>query len=101
MSDVEFDRRDGVAVVTLSRPDRLNAVTPALVEDLHKVLDELHTDTESRVVVLTGAGRGFCSGMDVQGGDAGSATSEEGRVQRLYRGISRGGEAVAKLREIP
>jgi len=99
MTDVEFDRRDGVAVVTLSRPDRLNAVTPALVEDLHKILDELHTDTETRVVVLTGAGRAFCSGMDVQGG--GSVTSDEGRLQRLFRGITRGGEVVAKLREIP
>jgi enoyl-CoA hydratase/carnithine racemase len=101
MGDVEYDRRDGVAVITLSRPDRLNAVTPALVEEMHAVLDGLHTDTEIRVVVLTGAGRGFCSGMDVQGGDPGSAKSAEGRVQRLFRGISRGGEVVAKLREIP
>jgi len=101
MGDVEFDRRDGVAVITLSRPDRLNAVTPALVEEMHGILDRLHTDTEIRVVVLTGKGRGFCSGMDIQGGDPGSAKSAEGRVQRLYRGISRGGEVVAKLREIP
>lgn len=99
MTDVGFDRRDGVAVVTLSRPDRLNAVTPALVEELHEILDGLHTDPDTRVVVLTGEGRGFCSGMDVQGG--GEIQSDEGRAQRLIRGIGRGGEVVAKLREIP
>jgi enoyl-CoA hydratase len=99
MDNVVFERRDGLAIVTLSRPSRLNAVTPALVEDLHTVLDELAADSSVYVVVLTGAGRGFCSGMDIAGGDPGS--SDEGRMQRIYRGISRGGEAVARLREIP
>jgi enoyl-CoA hydratase/carnithine racemase len=101
MSDVLFERRDGVAMITLSRPERLNAVTPALVEELHGVLDELMTDTDTRVVVLTGAGRGFCAGMDIQGGDPGSVESAEGRPQRIYRGIARGGDVVARLREIP
>lgn len=101
MANVEFDRRDGVGVITLSRPDRLNAVTPALVEELHRILDELAVDGETRVVILTGAGRGFCAGMDVQGGGPDSVQADEGRVQRIYRGIARGGEAVAKLREIP
>lgn len=101
MANVEFDRRDGVAVVTLSRPDRLNAVTPALVEELHQILDRLAVDTGTRVVILTGAGRGFCAGMDIQGGDPESAESDEGRVQRIYRGIARAGEMVARLREIP
>lgn len=54
MPNVEFERRDGAALVTLSRPERLNAVTPALVEELHRILDELMVDTETRVVVLTG-----------------------------------------------
>jgi enoyl-CoA hydratase len=101
VANVEFERADGVAVVTLSRPDRLNAVTPALVEELHAALDALTVDTETRVVILTGAGRGFCSGMDIAGGDADSAKPAEGRVQRIFRGITRGGEVVARLREIP
>jgi enoyl-CoA hydratase len=100
MNDIEFERRGGVAVIVLSRPERLNAVTPGLVEELHAALDELATDTELRVVVLTGAGRGFCAGMDIQG-DPGSVASPEGRPQRIYRGIARGGEVVARLREIP
>jgi enoyl-CoA hydratase len=101
MNDVRFERRDGVAELILSRPERLNAVTPALVEELHAALDELMTDTATRVVVLTGEGRGFCAGMDIQGGDPGSVESPEGRPQRIYRGIARGGELVARLREIP
>lgn len=100
-ADVRLERRDGVAIITLSRPDRLNAVTTGLIEELHAVLDGLMTDLQTRVVVLTGAGRGFCAGMDVQGGDPASAQSPEGKVQRIFRGISRGGEAVARLREIP
>lgn len=99
--DLEFDRRDGIGVITLSRPERLNAVNNSLMEELHAVLDGLMTDLETRVVVLTGAGRGFCAGMDIQGGDPASTESAEGRVQRIFRGITRGGEAVARLREIP
>ncbi|MGI8331012.1 enoyl-CoA hydratase/isomerase family protein [Actinomadura scrupuli] len=101
MQNVVFERRDRVAIITLSRPERLNAVSPAMVEELHAALDELAVDTETWVVVLTGAGRGFCAGMDIQGGDPSSVQSSEGRMQRIFRGISRGGEAVAKLREIP
>ncbi|MGH3392249.1 MAG: enoyl-CoA hydratase/isomerase family protein [Actinomadura sp.] len=101
MSDLIVERRDGVVVLTLSRPERLNAVTAELVEALHTALDGLMTDTETRVVVLTGAGRGFCAGMDIQGGDPGAQGPQEGRVQRIFRGISRGGEVVARLREIP
>lgn len=100
MSGIELDRRDGVLTVTLSRPERLNAVDGALTEELLDVLNELMRDPDTRVVVLTGAGRGFCSGMDIQGGDPGGAGTE-GRVQRLYRGIARAGEVTARLREIP
>ncbi len=99
MSDVELERRDGVAVITLSRPHRLNAVTPAMVEELLAILDGLATDDETRVVVLTGAGRAFTSGMDVQGGAPGDGPG--GGVDRIYRGLVRSGEIVLRLREIP
>ena len=57
--------RDGVAVVTLNRPSRLNAMDVGLLAGLHDVLDELALDGDCRVVVLTGAGRGFCAGLDL------------------------------------
>ncbi|ACY99204.1 MULTISPECIES: enoyl-CoA hydratase/isomerase family protein [Thermomonospora] len=97
-----LDRRDGVLVITLNRPDRLNAVDAAVSEEMLAVLNELMLDRRTHVVVLTGAGRGFCSGMDIQGGDGpGDAAQQEGRAQRLYGGIAVGGEVTARLREIP
>ena len=66
--------RDDVAVVTLNRPDRLNALSFALVDELHAALDSIDRDNTCRVVVLTGAGRGFCSGLDLASIE-GSSTS--------------------------
>jgi enoyl-CoA hydratase/carnithine racemase len=66
--------RPDVAVVTLNRPDRLNALSFALVDELHAALDDIHLDNSCRVVVLTGAGRGFCSGLDLTNIE-GSSTS--------------------------
>lgn len=64
---VVVDRRhDGVAVVTLNRPDSLNAMNGALLGALHAALDGLAADRSCRVVVLTGAGRGFCAGLDLK-----------------------------------
>ena len=57
--------RPDVVLITLDRPDRLNALSYGLVEDLHRTLDDVKADNECRVVVLTGAGRGFCSGLDL------------------------------------
>jgi enoyl-CoA hydratase/carnithine racemase len=56
-----------VALVTLDRPDRLNAMNHELVADLHDALEQIGTDNTCRVVVLTGEGRGFCAGLDLKG----------------------------------
>lgn len=57
--------RPEIAVLTLNRPDKLNALSYELVEALHDALDAAGNDNTVRVVVLTGAGRGFCSGLDL------------------------------------
>jgi enoyl-CoA hydratase len=57
--------RPDIAVVTLNRPEKLNALSRELVETLHTTIDEIAANDECRVVVLTGAGRGFCSGLDL------------------------------------
>jgi enoyl-CoA hydratase len=63
--------RPGVTRITLNRPDKLNAMTTELVQQLHHALDDVAVDPSCRVVVLTGAGRGFCAGLDLRGyGDA-------------------------------
>jgi enoyl-CoA hydratase len=57
---------DGVALLRLNRPERLNALDAALVNELRQTFADLPAEREVRVVVLTGAGRGFCSGIDVR-----------------------------------
>lgn len=64
--DIQLDRRqDGIALVTLNRPERLNALSQMTVRRLCASLDALATDDAVRVVVITGAGRGFCAGWDL------------------------------------
>lgn len=55
----------GIRLLTLDRPERLNAMNGALVDDLHARIAELREDADARVAILTGAGRGFCSGLDL------------------------------------
>jgi 2-(1,2-epoxy-1,2-dihydrophenyl)acetyl-CoA isomerase len=70
--DLIEDRDGQVVILTLNRPDRLNALTPELVDDLCATLQRLRHQPDVRAVVLTGSGRAFCSGADLKsgGGDA-------------------------------
>jgi enoyl-CoA hydratase len=76
----------GIRILTLDRPDRLNAMSPALIDQLHERLDELRADATARVVVMTGAGRGFCSGLDLQDASPTGLAGNEGRG-RMQRGM--------------
>jgi 2-(1,2-epoxy-1,2-dihydrophenyl)acetyl-CoA isomerase len=55
----------GVRTITLNRPERLNAVDPTLADELPRAIDDAAVSDDVRVVVITGAGRGFCSGLDL------------------------------------
>ena len=70
-----------VRLLTLNRPDELNAMTAELCEALHQELDRIAADRSVRVVILTGAGRGFCAGVDLRGYGAapGNDGSDESR----------------------
>jgi enoyl-CoA hydratase len=57
---------DGVAVLRLNRPERLNAINEVMVDELGRTLAGLGSDTSINAVVITGAGRGFCSGIDMR-----------------------------------
>ncbi|HXW33060.1 MAG TPA: enoyl-CoA hydratase/isomerase family protein, partial [Acidimicrobiales bacterium] len=59
--------RPGITRLTMSRPEKLNAMTSELVSELHDALDAIDGDDACRVVILTGAGRGFCAGLDLGG----------------------------------
>ncbi|HZT65523.1 MAG TPA: enoyl-CoA hydratase-related protein [Acidimicrobiales bacterium] len=102
MKTVRVERpRPGIALVTLDRPERLNAMSHQLVAELHDALDELAPDPECRVVVLTGAGRGFCAGLDLR--DAGQApeTAGLGRAQAGMRSQQHIARLVPRLRAMP
>jgi len=61
-----LDADTGVATITLNRPDRLNALTFEVYDELRRAFYALHDEEDVRVIVLTGTGRGFCTGGDVE-----------------------------------
>jgi len=63
--DLLLDKEDGIAIITLNAPHKLNAITEGIRVNLPLVVDEIAKDDTVRVVIVTGAGRGFCSGADL------------------------------------
>jgi 2-(1,2-epoxy-1,2-dihydrophenyl)acetyl-CoA isomerase len=64
-----YDKSDGIATITLNRPERMNAFTAKMIEEWYQALWNAHTDPDTRVVIVTGTGRGFCAGADVARGE--------------------------------
>jgi enoyl-CoA hydratase len=75
---VLYERDGAVATLTLSRPERLNAIVPELIDDLEAALDRAEADDEIRVVRLRGAGRAFCAGYDIGWGAESMQEAEAG-----------------------
>ena len=67
---------DDIALVTLNRPERLNAMTSTMIGELDQVVNAVDLDPALRSVIVTGAGRGFSAGLDLQ--DQGAAPGSEG-----------------------
>jgi enoyl-CoA hydratase len=83
MANVEISHpADGVTQLTLNRPERLNTLNYELVSELHAALGAVDRDHDCRVVVITGAGRGFCAGLDLNGFGVVPGTEEFGRPQQ-------------------
>jgi len=68
-----YETRGPVAIITLNRPDRLNAIGAAVREEVHAAMEAAHQDDAVRAAIITGAGRGFCSGADLSGAAARAA----------------------------
>jgi enoyl-CoA hydratase len=79
VSTVRYEAGDGVATLTLNRPERLNAITPELIADLRAALERAQRDEEVRAVLLRGAGRAFCAGYDIGWGAESMEAAEGGR----------------------
>jgi enoyl-CoA hydratase/carnithine racemase len=99
MSDALLSIEDGIAVVTLNRPRRLNAIGGTLLADLHDRLSRAQAAPEVRAIVLTGAGRAFCAGDDLQEFPAQAASARSAAdtcvaIQRITRDIMDGPKPV-------
>lgn len=102
MNTILLERREGgIALVTLNRPERLNAITPEWIEDMHSVLNALETEHSLRAVVLTGAGRGFCAGYDLKSADAVLENAGAGPVWEGMLGQERLSGIVKRLHKLP
>src|SRR5450830_1806708 len=93
-----FSINDGIARITLNRPDKLNSFTVAMHGEVRDALERIKADTSVRVLVLTGAGRGFCAGQDlsdraVKPGDSAVDLGES--IEKYY------GPLVLTLRALP
>ena len=103
MKTLIFEKEGHIGLITLNRPHRLNALSHTLVRELHELFDILDEDLDTRVLVLTGAGRGFCAGADLKGGEEGGGTWDEtlGPIQSQYRLQQAYASLVIRMREIP
>jgi 2-(1,2-epoxy-1,2-dihydrophenyl)acetyl-CoA isomerase len=99
---VLLDIEDGVAVVTLNRPDRLNAFNGEIMEAFLDTVRKVAADPAAGCVVVTGAGRGFCAGGDTKDGGARRAEGTLPPPERVRgEGLRRNAEASRLLREMP
>jgi enoyl-CoA hydratase/carnithine racemase len=89
--------RDGVVLVTLNRPEQLNAITFEMFEEMHDLCDTLQADAEARAIVITGHGRGFCSGLDLDE----AFTLPDMSAREMMLGQQRWAGAFIKFHELP
>ena len=95
-SELLYDTSDGVATITLSRPDKMNAFTNVMCREMVRAFDLTDADDAVRAVIVTGAGRAFCAGADLSGG--GDTFAKGGSDVRDDRGVVRDGGGLVSLR---
>lgn len=102
MAEIELSRpREGITQITLNRPAKLNAMTSELVEQLHDTFTDISRDRETRVVVLTGAGRGFCAGLDLGGYGQAPGFAWNGSVEKGFAVQRHIASLIPKMRSLP
>jgi enoyl-CoA hydratase/carnithine racemase len=92
---------DGVRQITMNRPTKLNAMTVSMVEHLHQALDEVAADRHCRVVILAGAGRGFCAGLDLSGYGIPPGHEGRGKVPTDFAMQQHIAALIPHLRKVP
>ncbi|MGW8377931.1 enoyl-CoA hydratase-related protein [Streptomyces sp. ODS28] len=101
-TQLSYEVADGIATVTLDRPERLNAFTATMARELIAAFDAIDADDGVRVAVVTGAGRAFCAGADLEGGagtfDAGAGGDGRADARGGIGGVPRDGGGTVALR---
>ncbi len=81
-----YDAADGIATITLNRPDKMNAYTATMGREIVEAFQRADEDRQVRTIILTGAGRAFCAGADIAGfANAIEAQKAPPSVERGYR----------------
>ncbi len=94
-----WEQKENIGILTLNRPETINALNRTMVEELEQVFDGLERDPTIRVLILTGAGdKGFCSGMDMK---ESAAALFEASPERIFRFQSRASRLYYRMRTIP
>lgn len=93
--------RDGIALITMNRPDKLNAMTSSMVEALHETLGAIRQSRDIRVVVLTGQGRGFCAGLDLGGYGEAPGFDWHGSMERGFAVQKHIASLIPTMRSLP
>jgi enoyl-CoA hydratase len=86
---IQLDQKGPVGILTLNRPDKLNAINPQMKLDVGAALDRVESDDDIRVLVLRGAGRAFCAGFDLQGEEEGGVAHWREELARDFDVIMR------------
>ena len=94
--DILYNVSDGIATITLNRPDKLNAFTGRMMHEIIEALDATDADDEVKVVIFTGAGRAFCAGADLSSG--GETFARGGSDVQTKQGVPRDGGGLVSLR---
>src|SRR5437868_4797997 len=81
--EVLYEVAGGVAVITLNRPERMNTISPRMLAQLTELLLKANADREVRAVILTGAGRAFCAGLDLIDATQGSGIGSESQASAV------------------